>query len=429
MDLNSFTSGWCIVARITIKNAVRTYKNAKGEGRVGSIDMMDSSGDIKGTFFNDDCDKWMSTLQVNQVYKIKGGQIKQANEKFNNCSSTNEITFGRDTIFEILSDADAPKVQYNFVKIDAIEQVEPGQRPIDILALVQRVDPVSNITVKTGANAGNQVAKRDILLVDQSMKTIKMTLWDDNINLVDENDANAPVIAVKGVRVSDFGGRSLSMTRSSMVEMNPDMPAAHALKGWYVNGGKAASFSSLSGGGGGSGKDARKFISDIKGENLGQGEKPDYFSVRAWVTYFKHDGTFCYVANPENKRKVVQQGDNWYDESQQKVIDNPERRYVLSLSASDHTGSSWLSAFNDEGITLLNGTTADQLNEWKDNADPQFDSTFHAATFRPYIIKARAKVEMWQDEARVKCTVTGVAPLNFKEGCSDLLNLIREYGV
>jgi hypothetical protein len=36
---------------------------------------------------------------------------------------------------------------------------------------------------------------------------------------------------------------------------------------------------------------------------------------------------------------------------------------------------------------------------------------------------------MWQDEARVKCTVTGVAPLNFKEGCSDLLNLIREYGV
>lgn len=80
------------------------------------------------------------------------------------------------------------------------------------------------------------------------------------------------------------------------------------------------------------------------------------------MTYFKHDGTFCYVANPENKRKVVQQGDNWYDESQQKVIDNPERRYVLSLSASDHTGSSWLSAFNDEGITLLNGTTADQLN-------------------------------------------------------------------
>jgi ssDNA-binding replication factor A large subunit len=46
---------------------VRTYKNSKGEGRVASIDLMDASGDIRGTFFNDDCDKWMSTLQVNSV--------------------------------------------------------------------------------------------------------------------------------------------------------------------------------------------------------------------------------------------------------------------------------------------------------------------------------------------------------------------------
>ena len=43
-------------------------------------------------------------------------------------------------------------------------------------------------------------------------------------------------------------------------------------------------------------------------------------------------------------------------------IHSPERRYVLSLSASDHTGSTWLSAFNDEGLKLLGGTTADQLN-------------------------------------------------------------------
>jgi len=59
--------------------AVRTYKNAKGEGRVGSIEIMDSSGDVKGTFFNDDCDKWMETLKVNQVYRIRiHGQAGQS---------------------------------------------------------------------------------------------------------------------------------------------------------------------------------------------------------------------------------------------------------------------------------------------------------------------------------------------------------------
>ena len=34
----------------------------------------------------------------------------------------------------------------------------------------------------------------------------------------------------------------------------------------------------------------------------------------------------------------------------------------MSLCASDCTGSNWFSAFNDEGIKLLNGVTADQLN-------------------------------------------------------------------
>ena len=37
-------------------------------------------------------------------------------------------------------------------------------------------------------------------------------------------------------------------------------------------------------GGGSSGKDPRKFIQDIKNDNLGQGEKPDYFTSRCWVS-------------------------------------------------------------------------------------------------------------------------------------------------
>ena len=77
---------------------------------------------------------------------------------------------------------------------------------------------MSKITIKSGANAGNQVGKRDVTLVDQSMKTIKLTLWDENVHLVNEHDTDAPVIAVKGAKVSDFGGRSLSLTRNSMVQ-------------------------------------------------------------------------------------------------------------------------------------------------------------------------------------------------------------------
>merc|ERR1712216_1044557 len=67
---------------------------------------------------------------------------------------------------------------------------------------------------------------------------IKLTLWDDHIHLVDENDTAAKCLAVKGVRISDFGGRSLSTMRNSMAEVSPDLPAAHALRGWYEHVGK-----------------------------------------------------------------------------------------------------------------------------------------------------------------------------------------------
>jgi replication factor A1 len=84
---------------------------------------------------------------------------------------------------------------------------------------LQKVEPVSNITIKSGAHAGKQFKKREVILVDQTLKTIKMTLWDDHLNLVNEYDSDAPVIAFKGAKVSDIGGRSLSMTRCTRQSM------------------------------------------------------------------------------------------------------------------------------------------------------------------------------------------------------------------
>lgn len=41
-----------------------------------------------------------------------------------------------------------------------------------------------------------------------------------------------PIVAVKGAKLSDFGGRSLSASFSSTVMINPDIPEAYKLRGW-----------------------------------------------------------------------------------------------------------------------------------------------------------------------------------------------------
>ena len=56
-----------------------------------------------------------------------------------------------------------------------------------------------------------------------------------------------PVLAVKGARVSDFGGCSLSLINSSTLQINPDIPEAFGLRGWFDNDGKTAETVSISG--------------------------------------------------------------------------------------------------------------------------------------------------------------------------------------
>jgi len=48
----------------------------------------------------------------------------------------------------------------------------------------------------------------------------------------EEHCKSNPVIAIKGAKVSDFGGRSLSILGSSVFNLNPDLPESHEVKGW-----------------------------------------------------------------------------------------------------------------------------------------------------------------------------------------------------
>jgi replication factor A1 len=69
------------------------------------------------------------------------------------------------------------------------------------------------------------------------------------------------------------------------------------------------------------------------------------------------------------------------------------------------------------------------LQEYKEHDDPRFAWTFNKHMFKPYNMRIRAKVETWQDEARVKCNIQEIEPLDWKKGSDELLALIREFRV
>ena len=86
----------------------------------------------------------------------------------------------------------------------------------------------------------------------------------------------------------DFNGVSLS---GGDILVNPDLDLAHELKGWWDSEGCRQEMSSITvagarGGDGGS-QGPVKIIGEVKQDNLGYGEKGDYYNTMATVTFFR----------------------------------------------------------------------------------------------------------------------------------------------
>lgn len=444
-NLNMYQSRWTIRARITNKSDIRTWSNARGEGSLFSIDLLDSSGtDIRATMFKEAVDKFYNILEEGKVYTFSGGRIKVANMQYNTCKSNFEVTFDQNS--EIHLDNDAGDIQrnlYDFVpSIAHIEGVE-ANKTIDVLAIVKTVgDPTTLMSKKTG----NELTKCDLTLVDDSGVEISMTLWGaDKANSAPQTFGGNPVVAFRRARVSDFGGKSLSL--SGGAEIRPvDCPDdVNRLEQWWSNGGSSGvGTKSLSSTGGSGGTVApfheRQEIASIKGKHMGHGEKPDWLTFKGTISFIKKDkeGGAWYPAcantgDPcKNLYKVTQTTDgSWFCDKCQGTYPNPVRRWIFSATVEDDTCSTWISFFNPQAETLLGGEmSADQAFErfMEHNQDQDgYDSLFHKALHTEWVFKCKVKSEQVNEEQRVKTSVYALQPVDYVKESEDILAALQKW--
>lgn len=420
-SLTPYQNKWTIRVRVTNKSDIRHWSNQKGEGKLFSMDLVDESGEMRATGFNDIVDRYYHMLEKGKAYFITKGTIKTANKKYSSLRNDYELTLNNDSIVEpCIDDNELPDINYNFRKIKDIEQVNKDGF-VDIIGVVKSAAEVSQITTKT---TNKQVSKRDIVIVDQTA-SINATLWGTEAENFEENASKNPVIAIKGAKVSDFGGRSLSILGSSVFNLNPDIPEAHEVKGWFDNGGVNKQVTSLSGqrmdGMGGK----FKIISQIKDENLGMGEKADYFNLRAFCVFLRKENCM-YQACPgaECNKKVIEDGDGYRCEKCDRSYPNFKYRLILSSNIADFSGNQWITSFQDSAEAIL-GTTAENLGRVQTEDENEFNRIFADASFKLFNFKIRAKMETYQDEKRLKCSAVSAQPVNFRQESRRLLESIK----
>ena len=403
--LNPYGSKWTIKARVTSKSDIRRWSNARGEGTLFSIDLLDAdNGEIRATFFKEACDKWFSQIEEQRVYTFSNGKLKVVtNKAFTSIKNNYEVTFDMHSeIRPCMEDSAIKSVNYSFTKLDQIESVEVNHT-VDILAVISSASELNTVVQKS---SGKELKKRDLVVYDDTGVEVRLTVWGDKA----ENEGYDPgfVLVVKGAKVGDFQGRSLSLTSNSSLVINPQLPEAEAMYHQCAAAKQAgAPMRSLTTAGGERGMEplaGRHTLSSLRDDSvLGRNGKADFVTVKATMSFIKNDdpARLWYTACPTpqcNKKMTEGMPGVWHCEKCHAQHANCTRRYIMSATMMDHTGQvgsmwgtsvgqderglwppsnaslsllfyppqSWVSFFNETAEKVL-GLTADSLFELYQN--------------------------------------------------------------
>ncbi|XP_032389103.1 replication protein A 70 kDa DNA-binding subunit isoform X3 [Etheostoma spectabile] len=422
-SLNPYQSRWTVRARVTNKSSIRTWSNSRGEGKLFSFEIVDESGEIRITAFNNEVDKFFSLVEQGKVYYITKATLKVAKKQYNTLKNDYEMTLhAHSSITPCDDNQGIPAVHCDFVPIAELENRDKDAI-IDVIGVCTSAEDVSRITTKNS----REVSKRALNLIDTTGKVVTVTLWGEEAEKFD--GSLEPVVAIKGARLSDFGGISLSALFSSTVMVNPDIPEAFSLRAWYDYGGYALDSQSLTEtrSMGSGAKMNWKTLSDIKDEQLGQAEKTDYFSCVATVLYTRKENCL-YQACPSadcNKKVIDQQNGLYRCDKCNQEFPNFKYRLLLSANLADFGDNQWVTCFQETAEVLL-GHSTETLGQLRDTDEAAFNEVFQKTNFTTHIFRNKVKLETYNDESRVKVTVMEVQPVDHREYSRRLLSNIRK---
>jgi replication factor A1 len=414
-SISPYSNKWTIKVRIIQKNPIKDYDNARSKGTMFNVTFGDDSGKIRATGFNNLCDLFYPMLALGKVYYVSGCQVGVSNRQFSNVDSNYELIFKSTTdIWLCTSESESSFSEMLFEGgIAKIGEVDENTK-CNLIGVLHACGDLSEIIMRRN---GRPLKKRELTLVDKSGYSIQTVLWGNDAEqfTIDDTDPH-PIIVFHGVRVSDFGGRSLSLPPSGVMIVDPDITEAHRLRRWYDNEGSSSVFSTFNR------SDFNRTssppeqshnsimrIEDVINSSLGTFDKPDYFNVLVDIAYIKPERLYYPSCKSEScNRKVIQDNNAWICEICQRVYDSPDWRYILILNICDESGNLWIHTFGETGLVIF-GVPANILHSLKEKDEDSYNELLKKPLFNKYKICCRANKHTFDGVTKPRYTVQSIA--------------------
>jgi len=427
-SINPFMREFTIKARVTSKSAVRTWNNARGEGKLFNVNLMDAEGtEIQGTAFNDAVDNLYPIFEEGKVFVIRKARAKMSKRQYTHIAHQYCLDLADAEVTLCEDDGAIKRFKFNFKQIEEVASIENGSY-VDLIGICQQVNDVVNFTSKKG----KELTKRSFYIVDQSASNIECTLWGDDARRFESANKDK-VICLQAAKVSDYGGRTLTVN-SYHVEPS-EVQEVQAMKAWWQQNQNSLTITSLTqtrtmGGSG-------PAITLDEASGLGQNaDTPDYFNANVIFTqlFVKPDRNPWYNACPSEPNPVTQKScmkkviegsegeGTWYCSGCAKNFNTYVPRYIMKAKVADHTGSLFVGLFDDRCNSILS-KTAVEAEQLKETDLAAYNNLFTEPVCKRYRARIRAKQESYNDEIRTRFDVVGLEELNCKE---DMSNMYKE---
>ena len=429
-NLNPYDKVWVIKARVTQKSDMKHWDKGTSKGSLFSIELLDEyGGQIRATFFNDVAKKYYDAIKERSVYFFSGGKLKDANRKFTTIPHPYEITFDRDTVIQNARDSEIPTDTFNCTRLCDMTNVEDNMI-LDVAGVVQNIGETKEFTTKN-----NRKTKRcNISLIDDSSSpfcTVDLTIWGDMCDTHDMQQGD--VVILKSVRKSNYGGVSLNTINSTRIFKDPGIPIYQQLSEWYQNNegsfdGEGIKLTQKQAAVNSERTFKRKnVIADCKNMSVDTVTAPDYLTIRAYVSYIKHELWYDACTNKECNKKVQQNEGIYHCSSCNHSSDTCTRKFLANLGITDWTGKQYCNAFNQAVEKLFSDMTADDMCARA--AEPEYmPYLLGEKTFTRYVFTVRVTTETTK-EPKLKFTIIRVTPIDYAREAKSILSLIRDYDI
>ncbi|XWS26621.1 hypothetical protein CRYUN_Cryun26dG0046700 [Craigia yunnanensis] len=146
--------------------------------------------------------------------------------------------------------------------------------------------------------------------------------------------------------------------------------------------------------------------------------------IHKTLSQIKDEACPLMIGDRQFNKKVTQSGNKrWLCDRCNQEFEECDYRYLLQVQIQDHTGLTWVTAFQESGEEIL-GCWAKEMYLLKYELQDDTGEIIRSRLFHHYLFRLKIKEELYGDEQRVKITVVKVDKVNYSAESRYLLELI-----